>query len=122
MTNKTKAVSTHGLETICTDFETSKRLKELGVESETRFCWVKLSHSDTWFLQFWMSGFMRHDTYPDNFIAAYTLEQLMDMIPAGFKKNHPKHGEQNMATATARFLIKLGIVDSYYKRVLGKEK
>lgn len=82
------------LEKICTNFETSRRLNELGIENEAFFYW--------WFFDF---DKKYHLTSEDECIAsshlknnktkAYTLEQILEMLPEYIvrKDKRSKSGE-----------------------------
>ena len=67
------------LNKICTNFKTSKRLKELGIEEETFFYW--------WFYDFDKKVHLTSEHqyinsgHIKNKIKAYTLEQILEMLP-----------------------------------------
>jgi hypothetical protein len=128
---------TNPLEKICCDLEQSKKLKELGIEMETRFyhCWDYNSYN----------LFCGDEPVIDNgvYTKCYTLEQIIEMLPQIIEDkvgdqidpchfslskhmlcyiNHgcrpffdgcrhyttcPKEDDENLATTAARLLIKL---------------
>lgn len=75
---------------ICTDFEASKTLKELGIEAETSFCWEVLGKAKPPHLYHWeddeidiepfMTGNLNIEKH-SSLIKAYSLEQIWQMLP-----------------------------------------
>ncbi len=63
------------IENHVTSFELSKRLKELGVNKDSYFCWRKYAANNTYYL----SDSPHGDAYP-----AYLASELGEMIPPGF--------------------------------------
>lgn len=72
------------LEKICTDLETSKRLKELGFEAETNFLYtpteITASEDKKLELQHWATTECIV-WKKDSLIPAYTLEQILSELP-----------------------------------------
>ncbi len=66
------------LEKICTNLETSKRLKELGIEVETEFYWAETGGEHLQYVESEVGMFHEAWTYTK----AYTLEQILEMLPA----------------------------------------
>jgi hypothetical protein len=113
------------LEKICTDLETSKRLKELGCEAETDFCWIPCNK------KYMLVDCKYEPIILKDDIPAYTLEQILNELPRNimisqivydlsidnydigyhnilFKKTYIQFSKQNnLATAAAKLLIKL---------------
>jgi len=112
------------LEKICTDLETSKRLKELGFKAETNFYWI-ITAIDEWNKNQWNIIYFK-----DRVMAKYTLEQILSELPDIIEVNnsiyylmisknsiyyfsHSKlevfanYQENNLSTAAAKLWIKL---------------
>jgi len=122
------------LEKICTDLETSKRLKELGFEAETNFYWT-ITTIDEWNKNQWNIIYFKDRVMAkyEPTVPAYTLEQILNELPQLIKvdnnmyhlvisKNsicyysHSRYAvleiflsyeEGNIATAAAKLWIKL---------------
>lgn len=62
------------LKEICTDLETSKKLKELGFDCETWFVWAEIENK-------WQLLFNTIDLPADHYHKAYTLEQILKELP-----------------------------------------
>jgi len=75
------------LNKICTDLTTSKRLKELGVEMETNFCWVKycLPSYDAPTQLEYMGPEYYSPSPESDYTKAYVLEQILEMLPKNIK-------------------------------------
>lgn len=70
---------------ICTDLETSKKLKELGFEAETEFyytpTYITTNEKRHLELQYWHDA-TRHSAWQiSTLIKAYTLEQVLSKLP-----------------------------------------
>ena len=124
------------LNKICTDLETSKKLKELGIEMESNFYHYEYFDSDRVTIHYDGNYDKKYD------VKAYTLEQILEMLPqyigdnvldddkkdpchfvmsknilyyinAGCKYRDTMHlttskkTKDNLATTAARLLIKL---------------
>jgi hypothetical protein len=120
------------LEKICTDLETSKRLKELGFEAETDFYWT-ITTIDEWNKNQWNIIYFKDRGMAkyEPTVPAYTLEQILNELPRNimisqivydlsidnydigyhntlFKKTYIQFSKQNnLATAAAKLWIKL---------------
>lgn len=76
------------LENICTDLETSKKLKELGFDAKTNFYWViylnKETNENETHLEF--SDFLNLDHIQGSVYSCktYTLEQVLNKLPLSF--------------------------------------
>jgi hypothetical protein len=70
------------LEKICTDLETSKRLKELGFEAETNFYWT-ITTIDEWNKNQWNIIYFKDRVMAkyEPTVPAYTLEQILSELP-----------------------------------------
>ena len=73
------------LEKICTDLETSKRLKELGFEAETDFYWT-ITTIDEWNKNQWNIIYFKDRVMAkyEPTVPAYTLEQILKELPKSF--------------------------------------
>ena len=72
------------LNKICCDLEVSRKLKELGIEGETDFCYTCINKSTDshYYLQFWNNqGWKRNDGNYGHWIPSYTFEQIIEMLP-----------------------------------------
>ena len=67
------------LEKICADIETSKKLKELGVEMKTKFWWESDNYNGSISIDCWFERPL--DSSYFKYLAAYTLEQILDILP-----------------------------------------
>ena len=74
------------LEKICTDLETSKRLKELGFEAETNFYWT-ITTIDEWNKNQWNIIYFKDRVMAkyEPTVPAYTLEQILSELPEYYK-------------------------------------
>ncbi len=121
------------LEKICTDFKTSKKLKELEIKEYGYFSWETISNKGITKHNLTKNPFNnRTDEYQcRNSFAAYTLEQILEMLPLEIKYGNStleltiyRHKEEisldysgyyqatpeqkeNLATTAARLLIEL---------------
>lgn len=93
------------LNKICTNLKTSKRLKELGIEGETQF--YAVTYSVTYLVgkapqlgefycymldgEFYNEFGERVTMHVDGFCRAYSLEQIVERLPAQIKINDVKH-------------------------------
>ena len=70
------------LKNICTDLETSKKLKELGLNLETQLYHTKIDN-DKYFICSYHSEFVKDMKLcpGDVYIPAYTLEQILNKLP-----------------------------------------
>ena len=97
------------LNKICTDLETSIKLKEIGIDFDAYFYWntetVNLETSG-------IKSFIKEKYL----VKAYTLEQILGMIPDQFHdkiaretaiKIFDKSSDDNQATTAGKLLIKL---------------
>lgn len=86
------------LEKICTDLITSKRLKELGIEGETCFYWRNMfnertGHKEPQLQQ--LQVIREGDSIASNlFISAYTLEQILDLLPNRIRLRSDKYPDR----------------------------
>jgi hypothetical protein len=73
------------LEKICTDLETSKRLKELGFEAETDFYWT-ITTIDEWNKNQWNIIYFKDRVMAkyEPTVPAYTLEQIINELPESY--------------------------------------
>jgi len=119
------------LEKICTDLETSKRLKELGFEAETDFYWT-ITTIDEWNKNQWNIIYFKDRVMAkyEPTVPAYTLEQILSELPDIIEVNnsiyylmisknsiyyfsHSKlevfanYQENNLSTSAAKLWIKL---------------
>lgn len=119
------------LEKICTDLETSKRLKELGFEAETDFYWT-ITTIDEWNKNRWNIIYFKDRVMAkyEPTVPAYTLEQIISELPRIIEINNniyhitisqysiyyinrlrlevfDQYQENNLATAAAKLWIKL---------------
>ena len=119
------------LEKICTDLETSKRLKELGFKAETNFYWI-ITAIDEWNKNQWNIIYFKDRVMAkyEPTVPAYTLEQILSELPDIIEVNnsiyylmisknsiyyfsHSKlevfanYQENNLSTAAAKLWIKL---------------
>lgn len=69
------------IDEICTDLETSKRLKELGIEMATPFYWRVCDDGSIDYI------FMRSEMATVKQPKAYTLEQILEMLPQYIEDN-----------------------------------
>jgi hypothetical protein len=74
------------LEKICTDLETSKRLKELGFEAETDFYWT-ITTIDEWNKNQWNIIYFKDRGMAkyEPTVPAYTLEQILKKTKRFYK-------------------------------------
>ena len=72
------------LESICTDLETSKRLKELGFDAKTKFYWENDYINDNISIGCWFNkpSSLKEDY---EYTKAYTLEQVLSKLPKSVK-------------------------------------
>lgn len=119
------------LEKICTDLETSKRLKELGFKAETNFYWI-ITAIDEWNKNQWNIIYFKDRVMAkyEPTVPAYTLEQILSELPDIIEVNnsiyylmisknsiyyfsHSKlevfanYQENNLSTSAAKLWIKL---------------
>lgn len=119
------------LEKICTDLETSKRLKELGFKAETDFYWT-ITAIDEWNKNQWNIIYFKDRVMAkyEPTVPAYTLEQILSELPDIIEVNnsiyylmisknsiyyfsHSKlevfanYQENNLSTSAAKLWIKL---------------
>lgn len=93
------------LDKICTDFETSKKLKELGVDLPTNFFWF--SNASTHVCEYHIDEYI--DEELGGLIPAYTLETLTNALPNTITL--PKDNKT--------YNLRLYIEKSYYGHVYG---
>lgn len=68
------------LDTICTDLETSKKLKELKINVETKFYWEEDFSNEYNSIGCWFERPQDQEPYC-KFTSAYTLEQILNILP-----------------------------------------
>ena len=66
------------LKEICTDLETSKKLKELWFDCETWFVWAEIENK-------WQLLFNTIELPADHYHKAFTLEQILEKLPKSIK-------------------------------------
>lgn len=74
---------------ICTSLEVSKKLKELGFEAENYFYWWYCDFEKKYTLTSEYEYF--HADHIKNKIGAYTLEQILEMLPPTIKTEEYGH-------------------------------
>ena len=72
------------LNKIVTDLETSKKLKELGIEMETKFYWEEDLYNESVSVGCWFE--MPTDSAPHyKYTACFTLEQIIELLPETYE-------------------------------------
>lgn len=75
------------LNKICTDLETSKNLKELGIEMDTYHHWHKDQYDNPDLPAYLIASMNPYSNAHADITKAYTLEQILEMLPQYIEDN-----------------------------------